>query len=302
MSQYTSYYLYQKYEKRGDQPWLPSYPNVYSVDGDGTMPLVVKMEDDPACGYVPPVEPIYRWIDLDPTQDWMCEDCGVFKVSGTYNSGQTFSRACNNNPVLTSGDTSGLTNLEYVKVGDCCTSIGASALQARPVLVGVTLPSTITSIGAAAFSGDSALEDCVIPSGVTTIGAYAFNNCVALRNIILWDSITSIGDYAFVNCDSLVNVNIPSGITSIPRACFEDCSALLEVTIPDNIESIDDRAFYHCTGLTSITCLATTPPALGNDPFDNTSECPIFVPSASLETYKSDTGFWVYKSRLRPIT
>jgi hypothetical protein len=50
MASYSSYWLYQKYEKRGDQDWIPSYPNVYSIDGEGTMPLVVRIEKDEACG------------------------------------------------------------------------------------------------------------------------------------------------------------------------------------------------------------------------------------------------------------
>lgn len=70
MSQYTSYYLYQKYEKRGEQDWIPVYPNTYSIDGDGTMPLSAKTENDPACGYVP-VEPIYRWFEA-PSTDYVC--------------------------------------------------------------------------------------------------------------------------------------------------------------------------------------------------------------------------------------
>ena len=75
----TSYYLYQKYIKIGNQDWIPNYPNVWSVDGDGTMPLVVKSIDDPTCGYIPPSEPIYRWIDVDPTKDWICDDCPGIK-------------------------------------------------------------------------------------------------------------------------------------------------------------------------------------------------------------------------------
>lgn len=49
MANVNSYYLYQKYEKRGDQPWIQVFPSTYSVDGDGTMPLVVKQLNDPAC-------------------------------------------------------------------------------------------------------------------------------------------------------------------------------------------------------------------------------------------------------------
>ena len=77
MSQYTSYYLYQKYEKRGEQDWIPVYPNTYSISGDSENPmsLSAKTENDPACGYTPPSEPIYRWVNMDISSNWVCDDC-----------------------------------------------------------------------------------------------------------------------------------------------------------------------------------------------------------------------------------
>ena len=71
----TSYYLYQKYEQRWEQDSLPAYPNVWSINGDGTKSLNKKMDNDPACGYVPPVEPIYRWVNMDISTNWICDDC-----------------------------------------------------------------------------------------------------------------------------------------------------------------------------------------------------------------------------------
>lgn len=68
MSRFTSYYLYQKYEKVGDGEWTPTYPNEYSISGDSenTMPLMIKSENDAQCGYR---DPIYRWAD---TEDTIC--------------------------------------------------------------------------------------------------------------------------------------------------------------------------------------------------------------------------------------
>ena len=80
MGQYTSYYLYQKFEKRGTQDWIPVYQNVYSINGDGTQPTVVKNQNDEECGYEPIVEPIYRWIEVTPTSDpstYICDECEI---------------------------------------------------------------------------------------------------------------------------------------------------------------------------------------------------------------------------------
>ena len=91
----TSYYLYQKYQSvEGGTP-TPVYPNVYSVDGEGTMPLVKRMDNDPDCGYNPSGTPIYRWVNMG---GYYCDECpyemgyltftaqegGRFKFSGNY--------------------------------------------------------------------------------------------------------------------------------------------------------------------------------------------------------------------------
>lgn len=63
MSQYTSYYLYQRYESIGNQPAVPSYPAIYSIDGDGTRQLVIRKENDEDCGYDSGgTTPQYRWV------------------------------------------------------------------------------------------------------------------------------------------------------------------------------------------------------------------------------------------------
>ena len=74
MARTSSYYLYEKFEKRGDQDWIPSYPNVYSKDGDGTMPLVVRIARDYDCGWR--CDPEYQWIELPITNDYICDECG----------------------------------------------------------------------------------------------------------------------------------------------------------------------------------------------------------------------------------
>lgn len=79
MGEYTSYWLYQKYETRGDQAPIPVYPNTYSVDGDGTMNMVVKIENDPACGYEPTGMTQYRWVNIPITQDYICDECPIFR-------------------------------------------------------------------------------------------------------------------------------------------------------------------------------------------------------------------------------
>ena len=117
-----------------------------------------------------------------------------------------------------------------------------------------------------------------IPSGTTSIGVYAFYYCTSLSGITIPNSVTSIGDGAFDSCSSLSSVNIPSGVTSI-----------------------DSYAFASCTGLTSVIVEATTPPTLGSWAFDETNDCPIYVPCSAVSAYKSASGWGDYASRIHGI-
>ena len=94
---------------------------------------------------------------------------------------------------------------------------------------------------------------------------------------------------------------IPSGTTKIRSFAFENCRNLTSVTIPETVEVIGGFSFGSCTSLTSITCLATVPPTLDDsiypvDPFNNTNNCPIYVPAESVDTYKA--AWTRYASRI----
>jgi hypothetical protein len=67
------------------------------------------------------------------------------------------------------------------------------------------------------------------------------------------------------------------------------------------VTSIGAGAFYACTGLTNITVEAITPPTLDIDAFGNTNGCPIYVPSASVDTYKAAGGWSTYADRIQAI-
>lgn len=75
MGKYTKYKLYQKYETRGSQEAIPCYPNVFSIDGDGTMPLVIVEENSRDCGYTGETQPIYRWYTLPIDTYYYCDAC-----------------------------------------------------------------------------------------------------------------------------------------------------------------------------------------------------------------------------------
>ncbi len=135
---------------------------------------------------------------------------------------------------------------------------------------------------------------------VTSIGDYAFYDCTSLTSATIPDSVTSIGDYAFCDCTSLTSVTIPDSVTSIRSYAFSCCSRLASITIPSSVTSIGGYAFYDCTSLTSVYCKPINPPR----PYllqgywwaftFNDADRKIYVPTASVEAYKTASYWSVY--------
>lgn len=90
---------------------------------------------------------------------------------------------------------------------------------------------------------------------------------------------------------------------AVPQEFIKELSAIKEVVVGNDITSIGGYAFYNCTSLTSVTVNATTPPTLGDSyVFNSTNNCPIYVPSASVNTYKTATNWSTYASRIQAIS
>jgi hypothetical protein len=115
------------------------------------------------------------------------------------------------------------------------------------------------------------------------------------------NNVTEIGDGAFYDCSSLNSVTIPNSVTSIGGSAFWYCSSLTSITIPNSVTSIGNAAFYGCSSLEEIVCESTTPPTLGMQAFNNTSDCPIYVPNSAVSTYKSSWAGYASRIEAKPL-
>ena len=113
------------------------------------------------------------------------------------------------------------------------------------------------------------------------------------------NTVTSIGEQAFGNCESLTSIDIPSSVTTIDRYAFLRCSGFTNIDIPSSVTTIGESAFEYCESLISITVNRTTPPTLGSYAFKDTNNCLIYVPSGSVNAYKSASGWSTYASRIQ---
>ena len=147
-------------------------------------------------------------------------------------------------------------------------------------------------------------QDCNGNSAYTSSDAQQWETIMtsvtSFTEVIFGECITEIADRAFLGASNLSALTFSNTITSIGLASFYNCSSLKSLTIPNNIITIGQGAFGNCSGLTSIIVNATTPPTLGNQAFNNTNDCPIYVPCESLSLYQQS---WAnYASRLQCIS
>ena len=114
-------------------------------------------------------------------------------------------------------------------------------------------------------------------------------------------SWTTIEDSAFAN-SGLTSIILPNTITTLGTNAFSSCQYLTSLTLPDTLTSINSFGFYGCSSLESITFLSTTPPTLNDDTvLMNTNDCPIYVPAASVNNYKTASIWNFYASRIQSI-
>ena len=204
------------------------------------------------------------------------------------------------------------------------TSIGEAAFQKCVDLTSIMIPYSVMSIGIHAFFecsdlksfhgkyasldkrclviegrllsfAPAGLEDYTLPGGITVIGGTSFEHCESLESITISNEVTSIEPYAFYKCYNLTSATFGNSVTCIANDSFKHCTSLKSVMIGNGIASIGDDAFKHCINLTSVYCKALTPPSLGlNTFFDNDSNRKIYVPTASVEAYKTVDGWSIY--------
>lgn len=121
-----------------------------------------------------------------------------------------------------------------------------------------------------------------------------------------WDSAGMGGSGGGFNPDNNVgypfgiyHLVIGEGITAIPAMEFYMNLAITDVTLPSTLTSIGMGAFGENFALESFTINATTPPTLGEDVFMDMTTIPtIYVPVASVGTYKAAAGWSDYADKI----
>lgn len=193
------------------------------------------------------------------------------------------------------------TNLTSITIPDSVTAIDNYAFFDSTKLQSITIPDSVTTIGTSAFQNCTGIRGTfTLPSGITTINPNTLKNCSNITSITIPDDVTLIGNAAFSGCNSLTSITIPNSVITIDGSAFQGCNSLTSITIPDSVTFIGMYCFSGCSSLTYMTIKATTPPTLQNvNAFNNTNDCPIYVPAESVAAYKTASGWNSIASRIQ---
>lgn len=158
----------------------------------------------------------------------------------------------------------------------------------------LVFPDTLVEIGDNAFK-DSGIVNFVVPKNITKLGIGLFKSCDRLKSITFHENITEIGKWCFSYCNALTGeITLPSKITYIGEQLFQGCTGITKITLGSNITSIDKEAFNGCSKLTTLVINTPTPPTIGMSAFFNAKITTVYVPAASVETYKANSNFSSY--------
>lgn len=186
-------------------------------------------------------------------------------------------------------------SLLYLSIPFSVTDIFEDAFSGCYSLLNLTIPDTVTNIGEGAFSDLYKIKSIVLEGNITDISDNVFRYNYSLMSIILPNSLKTMGEQSFYNCNNLSSIMIPNGVTDISDEAFGYCSSLTSITLPSSVTSIGSDVFYYDFSLKSIHILATIPPTLsGNLWGEISSDLVIYVPTASVDTYKSAEGWSTY--------
>lgn len=160
----------------------------------------------------------------------------------------------------------------------------------------------ITSVGEYSFYRCSNTS-FYFPS-LITIGQYAFYYC-NLMTSFSGDNVETINAYAFNGCDVYTGSYFPK-LKVVRDGAFRIANStqnnpIRNFTFPNTITTIGSDIFYNQSGMEWIKMEGSTPPTISSSSFRQNA-CYIYVPDASVDTYKGASGWSGISSRIKPIS
>lgn len=160
----------------------------------------------------------------------------------------------------------------------------------------------ITKLESRAFEYCKSLKQLILPKSITNLSTvYVFYYCPVDLSIDLPNLSGTVGDGCFT-ASGVVHVLDLGSIDTLYNA-FRVCEKLLDVVLPSTLTHLGTQVFDGSSSLNWVILYAVTPPTLENvRAFNNTNNCPIYIPDESVNTYKSATNWSSLASRIKPLS
>lgn len=217
-------------------------------------------------------------------------------------------------------------SLKQIDIPDNITTIGNNAFIGCTGLLSVNIGNGVKILPSKCFYQCTGLKEVVVGSNVNTISNECFYNCNSINSISLPNNISSIGDYAFqfaFNKDYNIEINLPN-VSTVGIYCFSSAKAskiiLMSLTgivshrafsgstaelieLGDGVTGFNGEVFSLCASLQTLILHSTTPPSLsGTNFYQNPNTMIIYVPDASVEAYRTTSGWSSYVNRILPYS
>ena len=120
-------------------------------------------------------------------------------------------------------------------------------------------------------------------------------------------NVTAITTHEIItDARNIRSIEIPNCINSIESLAFGFCDKLTTLILPKSItslgaDSLQDSIIMDAPNLTSVTILATTPPECHGILITEHDGYTIYVPSESVNAYKTAEGWSYYASKIQAI-
>ena len=99
---------------------------------------------------------------------------------------------------------------------------------------------------------------------------------------------------------NIENITTSNSVTIIEDSAFFSCENLSTITISEGVQTIGKGVFSYCSRLRYVYCKPVTPPTRGayDDIFYDADNVIIYVPTASVDTYKGADGWKLNADRI----
>lgn len=219
-----------------------------------------------------------------------------FKAKITDNSGNTYNTDCNNSSTLTKEEV--LANVQYmwrireIEIGSCVETIDKNAFNGNSSITKFIMNDSVKTLKNSscilhANSTSPEPNNFKISSGLTIVETNGLNGYFVINTLNL-PNLESVGDYFLWGSYNIVNLEIGDKITSIGNSFL----------------SMDSFSTTYWGKLKSVTIKAIIPPTLGTYAFYGAfaTNGVIYVPSESVEAYKTATNWSAFADKIQPIT